>query len=99
MLRDWQGYFAPMKNLYVDDRFYNKEDPYFGGQNLQRIFALDILAKIKDPRLPTKYDQQVNDDGFNLALQQINTGAEVTAAGLVQMMEDDLIKRNPGLKR
>ncbi len=99
MLRDWQGYFAPMKNLYVDDKFYSKEDPYFGGQNLQRIFALDILAKIKDPRLPTKYDQQVNDDGFNLALGQINTGATVTAAGLVQAMEDDLIKRNPGLKR
>jgi hypothetical protein len=99
MLRDWQGYFAPMKNLYVDDKFYNKEDAFFGGQNLQKIFAMDILARIKDPRLPTKYDQQVNDDGFNLALQAINTGSDVTAEGLVKMMEDDLLKRNPGLKK
>jgi len=98
MLRDWQGYFAPLKSLYKDDKFYDLADPFFGGQNLQKIFAQDILAKIKDPRRPNKYDQQVA-SAFNVAIQKINTGADVNVADLVTLMETELMQRNPELKR
>ncbi len=97
-LRDDQGYFSPLKSLYDNDSFYSKTDPYFGGQNLQKIFALDILAKISNPRLPNRYDQQIN-DAFNLAVQSLNTGANLSVADLIKMMEDDLVQRDPELVR
>ncbi|HUZ18938.1 MAG TPA: ABC transporter substrate-binding protein [Spirochaetia bacterium] len=98
-LWDKQGYFSPLKSLYDNGaKFYDKVDPFFGGQNLGQIFALDVLAKIKNPRVPSKYDQQIN-DAFNVAVQTLNTGAAVTVQGLIKAMEDDLIQQHPELQR
>ena len=100
LLRDFQEYFSPYKGVYKDPSFYSKVDPYFGGQDVQKIFARDVLPHIKPVRMATKYDQQIN-DAINLAIKTINAsdGTNISVGNLINQMEDDLVNKMPALKK
>ncbi|GHV64300.1 hypothetical protein AGMMS49587_16390 [Spirochaetia bacterium] len=96
--RDRMGNFSPYKPLYQNPNFYTAQDEYFRGQDVQKAVAQRVLPAIKSPRVPSPYDQDIN-DVFNLAIKKINTGAAVTAASLVAESATELVNKNPAIKR
>lgn len=94
--RDFKGNFSPYKPLYEQKDFYSAADPYFKGQDVLQDISQRVLPNIKGVRLPSKYDQDI-DDVYNLAIKSINAsdGASITADEIIAQMKDDLINKQP----
>lgn len=96
--RDYKGNFSPYKPIYDDASFYSGADEYFAGQDVLQAIAQEVFPNIKGVRLPSKYDQDI-DDVYNLALKTINasTDGSVTADSLIESMTDELLTKQPDL--
>ena len=96
--RDYKGNFSPYKPLYDQPDFYSAEDPYFHGQNVLQEISQRVLPNIKSVRLPSEYDQDIN-DVYNLAVKSINAsnGTDISVDDLIAQMKDDLINKNPDI--
>ncbi|MBW7457150.1 hypothetical protein K0U00_24225, partial [Paenibacillus sepulcri] len=99
IMRDQKGNFSPYKPVYDIPNFYSHKDEHFAGQDVMAVFDTDIFPKIKSVRLPSKYDQDI-DDAMNVAMQTINAseGGSVSVDELVQKMQDDIMTKQPDIK-
>ncbi|TBL80119.1 ABC transporter substrate-binding protein [Paenibacillus thalictri] len=99
LARDVKGNFSPFKPIYNKSDFYSAKDAFFGGQDVLKAIAQDIFPKIKSVRLPSKYDQDI-DDTINIAIKTINGSSDgnVSVDQLIKKMEDDLKNKQPDLK-
>ncbi|MEK3914590.1 ABC transporter substrate-binding protein [Paenibacillus sp. FSL H7-0331] len=97
--RDYKGNFSPFKPIYQKADFYSKKEEHFAGQDVQKAIAQDVFPKIKSVRLPSKYDQDI-DDSVNVAMKTINASKDgnVAVDQLIKKMEDDLKSKQPDLK-
>ncbi|NHN29849.1 ABC transporter substrate-binding protein [Paenibacillus agricola] len=97
--RDYKGNFSPFKPIYDKPDFYSKKDEHFAGQDVMKAFTTDVFPKIKSVRLPSKYDQDI-DDSINVAMKTINASAngDVNVEQLIKKMEGDLTGKQPDLK-
>jgi len=97
--RDYKGNFSPFKPIYEKPDFYSKKEEYFAGQDVQKAIAQEVFPKIKSVRLPSKYDQDI-DDSINVAMKTINASKDgnIDSAQLVKKMEEDLKNKQPDLK-
>lgn len=98
--RDFKGNFSPYKPVYEQEGFYSESDPYFGGQDVLRALAQDILPNMAEVRRPSKYDQDIN-DVYNLALKSINADTEgtITVDELIDSMTEELLVKQPDLEK
>lgn len=96
--RDYKGNFSPYKPIYDDASFYSGADEYFAGQDVLQAIAQEVFPNIKGVRLPSKYDQDI-DDVYNLALKTINasTDGSVSVDSLIESMTDELLTKQPDL--
>ncbi|SFK97234.1 multiple sugar transport system substrate-binding protein [Paenibacillus sp. 1_12] len=97
--RDYKGNFSPFKPIYQKTDFYSKKEEHFAGQDVQKAIAQDVFPKIKSVRLPSKYDQDI-DDSVNVAMKTINASKDgnLVVDQLIKKMEDDLKSKQPDLK-
>ncbi len=98
--RDFKGNFSPFKPLYENAGFYSAKDEYFAGQDVLQAIGQDILPNIKGVRLPSKYDQDIN-DAYNLVIKTINASKDgnVSADEMISKMEDDLVNKQPTITK
>lgn len=98
--RDFKGNFSPFKPLYANADFYSAKDEYFAGQDVLQAISQDILPNIKGVRLPSKYDQDIN-DAYNLVIKTINASKDgnVSADDMISKMEDDLVNKQPAITK
>ncbi|MFA9379749.1 MAG: ABC transporter substrate-binding protein [Acetanaerobacterium sp.] len=98
--RDNKGNFSPYKPVYDDDTFYSGPDDYFAGQDVLKAIGQEVLPNITSVRLPSKYDQDIN-DVYNLAIKSINaaTDGNITADDLIAKMNDDLVNKQPNITK
>lgn len=97
--RDYVGNFTSYKPSYDDPDFYSSPDEFFGGQDVLKIIAQEVLSNIKGVREPSKYDQDI-DDVYNLALKTINASEDgnVSVDELLESMKQELMTKQPDLK-
>lgn len=96
--RDYVGNFTSYKPTYEDESFYSRPDDFFAGQDVLKVIAQDVLPNIKGVRLPSRYDQDI-DDVYNLALKTINASPDgkVSVDELLASMADELLTKQPDL--
>lgn len=95
--RDYVGNFTSYKPSYENENFYTREDEFFAGQDVLKAFAQEVLPNVKGVRLPSKYDQDI-DDVYNLALKTINASdGNVSVDDLVDSMKKELMVKQPDL--
>ena len=96
--RDYVGNFTSYKPAYEDESFYSRPDEFFAGQDVLKVIAQDVLPNIKGVRLPSRYDQDI-DDVYNLALKTINASSDgnVSVDKLLESMKDELLTKQPDL--
>lgn len=95
--RDYVGNFTSYKPSYEDESFYTREDEFFAGQDVLKAFAQEVLPNVKGVRLPSKYDQDI-DDVYNLALKTINASdGNVSVDELIDSMKTELMIKQPDL--
>ena len=96
--RDYVGNFTSYKPAYEDESFYSRPDEFFAGQDVLQVIAQDVLPNIKGVRLPSRYDQDI-DDVYNLALKTINASSDgnVSVDKLLESMKDELLPKQPDL--
>ncbi|WP_274650262.1 ABC transporter substrate-binding protein [Paenibacillus humicola] len=100
LARDQKGNFSPYKPVYDIPNFYSHKDEYFAGQDVMKAFETEIFPNIKSVRLPSKYDQDI-DDAMNVAIQTINASdnGNVAVADLVSKMENDIMTKQPDIEK
>jgi multiple sugar transport system substrate-binding protein len=98
--RDWKGNFSPYKPVYEDVNFYSGPNELFAGQDVLQAVAQRVLPAIKEVRQPNMYDQDIN-DAYLAAVTKINAsdGRNISSAQLIEEMKDDLINKQPAIKR
>lgn len=98
--RDFKGNFSPFKPLYEKTDFYSKKDEYFAGQDVLQAISQEVFPAIKGVRLPSKYDQDIN-DAYNLAIKSINASKDgnISVDELISNMDDDLINKQPTITK
>ncbi|MDR1506326.1 MAG: ABC transporter substrate-binding protein [Treponema sp.] len=98
--RDIMGNFQPWKPLYYEmENFYSSSDPYFAGQDVLKDISDRVLPNIGKVRIPTRYDQDVN-QVTGVAVRSINaSNGNVDTGEVVDRMIDDLVNRRSSLSR
>lgn len=97
--RDIKGNFSPYKPVYENEDFFSAEDVYFDGQNVLQEIAQRVLPEIKGVRIPSPYDQDIN-DVYNLIIKDINaSNGDLDVDDLIAKMEDELINKNPSITK
>jgi multiple sugar transport system substrate-binding protein len=99
LMRDIKGNFSPYKPVYDIPNFYSHPDDYFAGQDVLKAFQTEVFPNIKSVRLPSKYDQDI-DDAINIAIQTINSSPDgnVKVEDLIKKMVDDIKNKQPDIK-
>jgi multiple sugar transport system substrate-binding protein len=100
--RDELQVFTAVKSVYADPAFYSRTDSFFGGQNIDALFAYTIIPKMNatNVRSLNKYDVEINDAVGN-ALKTINASSDgnVNVASLIAQVEQDVLSRSPDLSK
>ena len=86
----------PLKAAYEDPEFYSQEDPFFGNQDVWRVFA-ETAKNIRGVRPLNNYDQDF-EDSYALAVKTINaSNGDITAQEITQTVVDELVNKHPEL--
>lgn len=100
--RDELEVFTAIKSVYEDENFYSRTDEFFGGQDIDKLFAYSIIPKMDETNVRplNKYDVEVK-DAVSSALKTINASSdgEVSVPSLIESIEEDLLSRCPDLSR
>lgn len=100
--RDELEVFTAIKSVYEDPSFYSRTDSFFGGQDIDKMFAYTIIPKMDETNVRplNKYDVEVK-DAVNSALKTINASPDgnVDVGELVQQIETDILSRCPELSK
>ena len=100
--RDKLEVFCAIKKVYEDENFYSRTDEFFGGQDIDKLFAYTIIPKMNETNVRplNKYDVEVK-DAVNSALKTINASPDgnVDVSELITKIEDDILSRCPELSR
>lgn len=100
--RDELQVFTAIKSVYEDPNFYSRTDSFFGGQDIDKLFAYTIIPKMDETNVRplNKYDVEVK-DAANSALKTINasTDGNVDVAELISQIENDILSRCPELSK
>jgi multiple sugar transport system substrate-binding protein len=100
--RDELQVFTAVKSVYADPTFYSRTDSFFGGQDIDALFAYTIIPKMDatNVRSLNKYDVEVN-DAVGSALKTINASSDgnVNVASLIAQVEQDVLSRSPDLSK
>ncbi|MGI5957830.1 MAG: ABC transporter substrate-binding protein [Massiliimalia sp.] len=97
--RDHLDYFSVYKPVYEDETFYSRPDEFFGGQDVLKAFAQDLIPTMSVPREVTKYDTEVI-NALDVAMTEIDKSdkGNVSADDLMADMEKDILNKAPDLK-
>lgn len=100
--RDKLEVFCAIKSVYEDEAFYSRTDEFFGGQDIDKLFAYSIIPKMNETNVRplNKYDVEVK-DAVSSALKTINASADgnVDVSGLISQVENDILSRCPELSK
>ena len=96
LIRDYKSSLIPLKAAYEDPEFYSQEDPFFGNQDVWRVFA-ETAKNIRGVRPLNNYDQDF-EDSYALAVKTINaSNGDITAQEITQTVVDELVNKHPEL--
>ena len=100
--RDELEVFTAIKSVYDDPDFYSREDSFFGGQDIDKLFAYTIIPKMDETNVRplNKYDVEVK-DAVSSALKTINASPDgnVDISSLISQVEQDILSRCPELSK
>ncbi len=100
--RDELEVFTAIKSVYEDPEFYSRTDSFFGGQDIDKMFAYTIIPKMDETNVRplNKYDVEVK-DAVSSALKTINASEDgnVDVAELILQIETDILSRCPELSK
>lgn len=100
--RDELEVFTAIKSVYSDPDFYSRTDSFFGGQDIDKLFAYTIIPKMDETNVRpiNKYDVEVK-DAASSALKTINASADgnVDIGELISQVEKDILSRCPELSK
>lgn len=100
--RDKLGVFCAIKSVYEDKSFYSRTDEFFGGQDIDQLFAYSIIPKMNETNVRplNKYDVEVK-DAVSSALKTINASenGKVDVDVLISQIEEDILSRCPELSK
>ncbi|MDO4274542.1 MAG: extracellular solute-binding protein [Eubacteriales bacterium] len=100
--RDELEVFTAIKSVYEDPEFYSRTDSFFGGQDIDKLFAYTIIPKMDETNVRplNKYDVEVK-DAVSSALKTINASADgnVDVSELIDQIETDILSRCPELSK
>lgn len=100
--RDKLEVFTAIKSVYDDPEFYSRTDSFFGGQDIDKLFAYTIIPKMDETNVRplNKYDVEVK-DAVSSALKTINASADgnVEVSELITQIENDILSRCPELSK
>ena len=100
--RDKLEVFSAIKEIYEDPDFYSRTDEFFGGQDIDKLFAYTIIPKMDETNVRplNKYDAEVK-DAVSSALKTINASSDgnVDVGELIAQMETDILSRCPELSK
>lgn len=100
--RDNLEVFTAIKSVYEDEGFYSRTDSFFGGQDIDKLFAYTIIPKMDETNVRplNKYDVEVK-DAVSSALKTINASEDgnIDVADLIKQIEDDILSRCPELSK
>jgi multiple sugar transport system substrate-binding protein len=96
--RDLMDNLTSYKPIYNDPDFFSKPDDFFGGQDVVKFFAQEVIPNTSATRPVSKYDIEIN-DAFAIALKTINeTDGAITSKELIAKMQKEIIAKSPDLK-
>lgn len=100
--RDELEVFTAVKSVYDDPDFYSRTDSFFGGQDIDKLFAYTIIPKMDETNVRplNKYDVEVK-DAVSSALKTINASPDgnVDVSTLISQVEEDILSRSPELSK
>ncbi len=100
--RDELEVFTAIRSVYDDPNFYSRTDEFFGGQDIDKLFAYTIIPKMNETNVRplNKYDVEVK-DAVSSALKTINASKDgnVDVNALITQVENDLLSRSTELTR
>lgn len=100
--RDKLEVFSAIKAVYDDPDFYTRTDEFFGGQDIDKLFAYTIIPKMNETNVRplNKYDVEVK-DAVSSALKTINASkdGDVNVDELISQIETDILSRCPELSK
>ena len=100
--RDKLEVFCAIKSVYEDENFYSRTDEFFGGQDIDKLFAYSIIPKMNETNVRplNKYDVEVK-DAVSSALKTINASQDgnVDVSALIAQIEEDILSRCPELSK
>lgn len=99
--RDQLQVFSSIKSLYNDPNFYSKSDPYFGGENVDKLFAQIVKTTQQSSiRRVSPYDSDVS-DAVNAALMTLNASPDgnVDITSLLDQVQTAVLNKNPNLTK
>ncbi len=100
--RDELQVFTAIKSVYSDPNFYSRKDSFFGGEDIDKLFAYTIIPKMNETNVRplNQYDVEVR-DAVSSALKTINASPDgnVDVASLITQVENDILSRCPALSK
>ncbi len=100
--RDKLEVFSAIKSVYDDPEFYSRTDEFFGGEDIDALYAYTIIPKMNETNVRplNKYDVEVK-NAVSSALKTINGSADgnVDVAALITQIENDLLSACPELSK
>ena len=100
--RDKLEVFSAIKAVYDDPEFYHRTDEFFGGEDIDALYAYTIIPKMNETNVRplNKYDVEVK-DAVNSALKTINASDDgnVDVADLIAQIERDILSSCPELSK
>ncbi len=100
--RDELQVFTAIKSVYADPNFYSRKDSFFGGEDIDKLFAYTIIPKMNETNVRplNQYDVEVR-DAVSSALKTINASPDgnVDVGKLITQVENDILSMCPALSK
>lgn len=97
--RDNLDYFSVYKPIYEDESFYSRTDEFFGGQDVLKTFAQELIPTMPVPREVNQYDSEVL-DALGTAISEIakSEDGNLKTEDLIADMKADILNKAPDLE-